>query len=451
MNLLVSGVRRRTAAFSFGAMILALAVAAPAQAQHQPGNCVGCDSYGPAVMGPVAPTPGGTYMNPGRPTPADPSAPRPPISDPSDSGAPAPPRDPSVSPSDLSNMPAPVADTGNFDASASVDNFVRQSGVAGESQSLTPNMVGDMAQANNRLISSYGGSGAGGVGSFYRRVKIADNNSPLVRHRAYVNYNHFHNAFIDTLGNDYNADRYTVGIERPFFDGNRSIEVRLPLISAIDNNQVAGQVAGNDQQLGNITLAYKQYLHRTSNSALSVGLGLVIPNAPDETLVAQATQAIRIKNEAWHLQPFIGYTEQVTDNIFVTAFAQIDFDLNGNDVEFTDAVGEGRLQDQNQLMLDVQVGSWLYRNPCARVTGVAALLELHYNTAIQDSDIVLDDADTFGYGNIDNRYDVLNLTAALHFQLGACSNLRVGAVMPLRQEDRNFDTELMVQFNRYFR
>ncbi|QDU96307.1 hypothetical protein [Lignipirellula cremea] len=456
MNLLVSGVRRRrTAALSFGAMLLALAVTAPAQAQHQPGNCVGCDSYGPAVMGAVGSTPGGTYMNPGRPTPAGPSTPRPQISDPSDSGAPVPPGDLSVSPSDLSDMPAPMADTGDFNASASVDNFVRQSGVASESQSLTPNMVGDMAVAGSRLFLSSSGIEAGGIGSFYRRFKIADNNSPLVRHRAYLTYNHFHNTFSDVGGGQYNTDRYTVGIERPFWDGNRSIEVRVPLVSSIDNNVEVASInstSGNDQQLGNITLAYKQYLYRTSNSALTAGLGLGIPTAPGETYT-EVVANFRVKNEAWHLQPFIGYTENVTDRIFVTGFAQVDFDLNGNGIEnngVANLVGE-RSQDQNLLMLDVQVGSWLYRNPCARVTGVAALLELHYNTALQDSDDI--DAGGGGaiYGTPYNRFDVLNLTAALHFQLGSSTTLRTGVAVPLRQEDRNFDTELMVQFNHYFR
>jgi hypothetical protein len=45
----------------------------------------------------------------------------------------------------------------------------------------------------------------------------------------------------------------------------------------------------------------------------------------------------------------------------------------------------------------------------------------------------------------------LNLTSGLQAQLGSASSLRVGAVVPLRdQPDRVFDSEVQVSFNRRF-
>ncbi len=68
------------------------------------------------------------------------------------------------------------------------------------------------------------------------------------------------------------------------------------------------------------------------------------------------------------------------------------------------------------------------------LTGVAGLLELHYTSTLQDSDVLnATQAGLPGFIVVaGNRRDLLNLTSGLHFQLGPASNLRIGAVTPLR-------------------
>jgi hypothetical protein len=49
------------------------------------------------------------------------------------------------------------------------------------------------------------------------------------------------------------------------------------------------------------------------------------------------------------------------------------------------------------------------------------------------------------------NFDILNLTAGLHVQIGDRSNLRIAAVVPLLDEpDQLFDSEIQFSFNRYF-
>jgi len=345
----------------------------------------------------------------------------------------------------------PVAPMDNSAASnAALDNqianFTRPSGVGSQSTSLSPNMIGDMGGSGPMFVNTSLMSSSSLPGGVYRRVKIAENNSPFVRHRIHMNYHHFHNIFTDSLGNDFHADRYTLGIERPFYDGRRSIEVRLPFFSTLNNDQTFGQAGNYGHDIGNITAVYKQYLMQTNSSVLSAGFGTVLPTAPDEQVINGA-QAFRLENESVHLQPFIAYNERM-GNCFVTMFAQLDFDLNGNTI-LLDGNEVGVFQDQNQLLLDLQVGHWFYRGNGGRVTGVAGLVELHYNGAIQDTDNIGGGTLT----NPNNRFDILNLTSALHFQIGRSSNLRVGVVVPLKEDaaDRQFDAEFLVQFNTYFR
>jgi hypothetical protein len=79
---------------------------------------------------------------------------------------------------------------------------------------------------------------------------------------------------------------------------------------------------------------------------------------------------------------------------------------------------------------------------------------VHYTTTVQDTDTVGLGNNSFLAGSISNdanRQDLLNLTSGLHAQLGPLSALRVGAVVPLRdQPDRVFDSEVQVSLNRKF-
>ena len=141
------------------------------------------------------------------------------------------------------------------------------------------------------------------------------------------------------------------------------------------------------------------------------------------------------------------------DDTFFHGFASLDVGTNGNSVVASTVsqrnIELGEISDQVVFGLDFSVGVWLYRNRDAQnLTGVAAQLELHYRTTIQDADEVGGVVDTvlleFGSGR--NRSDVIDLTFALHFEIQNDTAFRIGTSVPLREApDRNFDAEVLFQ------
>jgi hypothetical protein len=126
----------------------------------------------------------------------------------------------------------------------------------------------------------------------------------------------------------------------------------------------------------------------------------------------------------------------------------VDLGTSGNNV-IVDGMRNGKYNDQNLLHLDMAVGRWLVLDDEAPLlTGLAGVLELHYTNSMQDADTVPI------LGGVltgpSNRFDVLNLSAGINTVLGNRTNLRVAAVVPLRSEDRFFDSEFQLQLNRWY-
>jgi len=335
-----------------------------------------------------------------------------------------------------------------------------------------PNMFGDfgMTVAVVQFVSPQGVArgafsvpGAGGS----RRVKIGENNSPIPTDRAFFMYNHFHNAyqfqeinftsFPPTLIQRQNPiDRFTLGVEKTFFDGDWSVEVRLPIVASLAVQGETFAVEGGNW--GNLAVIVKRLLYADDNVALAAGLGIDAPTGSDfESQFGGST--LRFENDALHLLPYVGVVVDPGYGLFLMGYMQIDIATAGNDVLFgpQGSAGQsvGRFNEQNLMYFDVGGGYWLYENPYGEcVTGVAALLEFHYTTAIQDTDEI-----AFGQQFTNafittpgNRFDVVNVSAGVNVAFGEWSNLRVAGVFPLGDDfdQRFFDAEVQVQYNQRF-
>jgi hypothetical protein len=327
--------------------------------------------------------------------------------------------------------------------------------------SFTPVGVGPQLDARSSL--PLGGA---------RRLKIAENGSPIPDDRVYFMYNHFHNSLAAQVlplaappgasglaGVDSNIDRYVVGIERMYLDDLASIEVRMPWCSSFDFQ--AGTFDMDGGNVGNLQVVMKYLLLADDISSLGAGLAVDIPTGSDVSLSFAGGDpilqlgAITIENDAVHLLPYLGLV-LADDTLFIQFFGQLDFAVNGNDVRSLLLAGDSQFNDQNLLFLDVSAGYWLYRDPdaCA-ITGLAALAELHYTTSIQDADqVVIPQINSRPavIGNEFNRFDVLNLTAGFDTEIANTTSLRVGAAVPVEGDfdDRFFDAELQVQVNRRY-
>jgi hypothetical protein len=353
--------------------------------------------------------------------------------------------------------------------------------LASTSLASVPNMFGDDCGMTTALVTIVGPNGQVTESQFMlpivggaRTTKMAENDIAMPVDRVFFNYNHYHNAFEmsqtqafppgTTLFRQEPIDRYTVGVEKTFFDGMTSVELRMPFNGSFDAS-LPGMTVSNGN-VGNLGVVLKGLLYQDELLGIGTGLGIDTPTG-SSTDARLGTANLRFENEAVHLLPWLGFLYAPGDpqwgwgsGLFMTGFVQVDVAANGNNVQFVDPgsgarTNLGRYTEQTLLFADLGVGHWLYRDSDApRWTGLAVVGELHYTTSLQDTDVLAGTANGTGavITNVANRVDVLNGTIALQALMFDASSLRVGGVFPLGSdpERRFFDAEVQVQFNRRF-
>ena len=291
------------------------------------------------------------------------------------------------------------------------------------------------------------------------RSKIAENSSSLPMDRFIFNYNHFHNAIDENLSDASNIDRFTVGLEKTFLDQMASIEVRFPFV--VDNDfSIPGAFTRNGSDAGNLAVTLKGVLTSDSSSLFAAGLTIDTPTGDGTVLTIENIAdplTVDISNDAVHLSPFLGFLCAPSGGNIHQGFIQVDVPTNPNSLEFSDVggVSQTELLEQTLLYIDYQFAKELYRaGRSARgsyVRRVLGLAEVHYTTTLEDSDIVLSNTTNnplFEVTSAGNRLDVVNLTFGLHTELSGGSQLRLGTVAPITDDDdRFFDFEFQAQLN----
>ncbi len=383
---------------------------------------------------------------------------------------------PGAKPPEVAPKPGEVAPPEAF---APPSALAEPMGLAGGPLGAGPvNMIGDFFGGGGRFFGrsflSDIQNASVGIAGGDRRYKIIEANSPIPTDRVFFHYNHFQNPLLDIDGNSRNLDRFTFGIEKTFRDGLWSVEMRSPFAAGFNSTQslVAG-ASLSDTEFGDIAVAVKRLLIQREHVKVAAGVGVVFPTGKDWKIVDSLGTEVLVENEAVHVQPFLGALFEPNDRLFFLAFSQVDFDLHGNTVHQRvggingdQLIPIGVYQEQSLLFVDLAVGYWLHKNPNANwITGVAPVVEIHYSTTAQDTDIVAGPLGTIASEDLGfdqggpppgsdvgtGRRDVLNLTGGLHFQFGTNSTLTVAGVAPLRNgNDREFDAEFLVQLNRRF-
>lgn len=365
-----------------------------------------------------------------------------------------PPEDPNAAP----ELPAPDR------ADLQQEQFA---GLGNESLAINdaPYVVGDAFAGGASILSvSLSSEELVGVlpnGGGTRRVKIADNNGPMPRDRVFFAYNSFYNAIPLITPNGTSlmgVDRYTPGFEKTFWDGLGSFELITPAAYTQNTNvYLDGTGPAKHSEFGNLSMALKFLAWRRDDLIVSGGVGLNLPTAPDAVIYRFGQQLFTVKNQATHVLPYAAALWTPTDRTYVQAFLQVDVAANGDAVEVPAGVSSGNLNEQTLLYADLSMGYWLFNQPDAHyITGIIPTLEFHYTTALNNADLVdvltNSTPDGFVLGNLYNRFDVTNVTAGTHVRLGGLSYLTVAGVFPLgsRPEQRQFDSELVVLFNRLF-
>ena len=113
-------------------------------------------------------------------------------------------------------------------------------------------------------------------------------------------------------------------------------------------------------------------------------------------------------------------------------------------------------------MAAISSAYWLRQNNnAAIITDIAAILELHFTTSTATGDFIANPmmSDSQQYHRENSlvatqgaSVNIFNLTAGTELRFGRQNSVIIGAGAPLKDNDvdRLFDTEFLVQYNRFY-
>ncbi|MCM2369872.1 hypothetical protein [Aporhodopirellula aestuarii] len=313
-----------------------------------------------------------------------------------------------------------------------------------------PRMYGDSLQTGSLSFSSDAGSGylqSPTCGA----ARIGDNNSPIPQDRVYFLYQHFHNAVDSTFGPNsrtQSLDLYTLGFEKTFCSERFSLEMRLPFSSSLAQSD--GSVSVTNDSLQSITGVAKAVLLESDDSIFTCGLGISFPVSDCSSQLKVDEVTTGLGGQSAYFSPFVGYAATLSEQTFVNSFAQLMIPSGSEFVEVADSSSsdQGWFRPEEVLVFDISTGLWLFRDENAPISGIAAMLELHYSTTLGDDQTASASTSGNSFDFDLQRFDTLNLTSGLHFEIYR-TTARVAAVAPLR-DDRFFDAEIHFSLNRNF-
>ncbi|MEO1994213.1 MAG: hypothetical protein ABGZ17_02955 [Planctomycetaceae bacterium] len=298
-------------------------------------------------------------------------------------------------------------------------------------------------------------------------VKISDNNRAIPTDRVYGTYHHFHNIgqISDPAAGtvtDLSFNQFLLGIEKTLDNGWMSVEFRLPLLEQMQYSDSSLTLEGGS--VGDFTVITKALMYADDDLALAIGMAIQTPTGADlqvEVITPFVGDLNRFtfQNESVHLIPFIGLSGQVSDRAFFHLFCQLDTPVNEQGLQVED-VNSGTSQTetvdpQTILQLDGVAGYWLRpADNNAFISSIAAVLELHLATSLEERDIPSDIVTSSGFYSMQagaETFSMVNITTGLYTQLGDNHALRVAGVFPLSGgSGRAFDSELIVQLTRRY-
>jgi hypothetical protein len=421
----------------------------PAQDSLPPAPRSGTASAAPAASKPAAQQPA-----PNQPPAPAPSPSRAPLE------APLPPSQ-SLAPSTPESQPA------NPFAEASLNS---------DPLALSPNMIGDFFGGGTGVISGVPiGPGTdlrfrpvqipNPAGSVLGTLKVADDSSPLPRDRVFFDYDFFND--VPFVPNGIDVNRFLFGVEKTFFDGRYSLEVRVPFGSSLTDNLTtevntttfAMTTPVEDEfQLGNVTLGAKALLYRDETLAASGGLFVTTPTASDLTFnfvtvtggVPTLVNRLEVENRAVHVAPYLGALWTPSERLFVQGFFQVDLAANGQPVTLTNnrtsSRDIGTLTDQDFAYVDVGGGYWLRRS---EVLSLAAIFEVHYNVSLDGPPLV--QSGSIKLGSAEGSINLVNLVIGATLRWQQNKTISLAYVVPVGAGgDEQFSGEFQAQFNWFF-
>jgi hypothetical protein len=293
-----------------------------------------------------------------------------------------------------------------------------------EAGSSPPELLGDVPPFPIRFLGTVAGHPV--ILPSARGFKVADNESPEPRDRAYFSFNFFDDLY-GAPNHDLGAPvrnvrvfRETFGLEKTCLDGAASVGLRLPLNSFLADSAFRG-LSSNSTDVGDLSVILKATVCRSADNSrlLSAGLAVTAPTGPDTF----ANDKVGLRHNTT-LQPFVGYL-WAGNNCYVQGFTAIDAPT-GTDLAL--------------LFNDVGLGYFVYRaaQPERFLTALAPTLEVHVNTP-------LNHRGGFTSADLFRMPDLVDLTAGVNLEFARKTRLAIGVVAPVTGP-KPFDVEVIAQF-----
>jgi len=278
---------------------------------------------------------------------------------------------------------------------------------------------------------------------------MAENMSPVPQDRVFSSFNYFNNvnyAVNGRIGSPYSniqIERYQLGLEKTFWDGNASIGFRDTLNTMSARSVIPG-LGGTHSALGDLNLftkfvlwqrweeagprgtgAYPFAPAQANGGLVSTGLSLSFPTGPGAFAGSPGSTSFRDTQ----LQPFVGYFWS-RDSMYLLGFEEINVPLDPNDV--------------TSIFTDIGMGYFYYKSPepDSFLSAASATFEVHVNDP-------LNHRHPYSVTDLAGTADVVDFTYGTSFFLGQRALFSTAIVTPV-SGPRPFNFEVVALFNIYF-
>jgi hypothetical protein len=273
--------------------------------------------------------------------------------------------------------------------------------------------------------------------------------SPIPQDRVFFTFNYFNNinyAVNGRIGAPYSniqIERYQLGLEKTFWNGNASIGIRDTLNTMSANSVVPG-LGGTSTAMGDLNVFTKFVLWQQWEDAgsrgtgaypfapgaangglISGGLSLNFPTGPGAFAGSTGSTSFRDTQ----LQPFLGYFWS-RNKLYVVGFESINVPLDPHDV--------------TTFFSDVGLGYFVFKSEDrdSFLSAVAGTFEVHVNDP-------LNHRRPFNVTDLAGIADVVDFTYGASFFLGQRALFSTAMVTPVTGP-RPYNFEVLALLNVYF-
>jgi hypothetical protein len=338
-----------------------------------------------------------------------------------------------------------------------IDNLAGELGRARSPEAVGPFMMGDFLTGgafggplhlNCSIREPYGNGNLAAPFAFHT-FKIADNESPWPRNRAFVTSEYFRQ-----VGDRTAITQEMFGFERTFQQNRSSLGLRLPFYTVapgvVPNSLAGGEIGtfglgtSTRGNIGDLTLIAKHAVifDPQGGNVLSIGAAVVTPTGPPTLAGVTPAYTVNGVNHRGAIQPYLAFYRsigQAFNGLFIQGFSSIDRPFSPHDATF--------------WFNDIGLGYYYRRDVPSGLTGIVPNIEAHVNTPldgrVQTVTATPQLAALTGFTSVMGQIQYsnqVNLTSGITFIFNRRTTLALAVVAPV-STPHPFTVEYVAQLN----